>query len=422
MDHPGHTDIERSWDPGWDPDTGRAWRVVTTASGVRFVLPGRSVPWQRAIGLGIAALGFVPPLLAGLMTSMFWWSPVWSLIRGQTPHAGHGWFGLIGLLFPLLAMRLTAKALRFGLLVAFGHSEVEIGERRVIGWERWGPVRRRTPVKRDTIRRVVIEPGLGAREGRPSNGFGKDLANLVVHREHDDENKRKVGLAYAYHIDLIDALAHEVAARLGLEVATEAPDPAAERGGRSPDETPGERVSRPSNASGTLTETEDGISISLPALGYIKGTKGFGVFAIVWMAFISVFSVVFVGVFARPRFGGAEVFALLMLSVFWAAGLGMVFFAVRSGRRRGMIDVVGRDLLITRQSVGKPVAENWASDEIDRVVVGPSGTEINEKPVLELQVWLKDGVKRGFFPERRDDELRWIAGEITAALRAGGGG
>lgn len=422
MEHPGHADIERSWDPGWDPDTGRAWRVVTTASGVRFVLPVRTVPWQRPIGLGIAALGFVPPLLAGLVTSMFWWSPVWSLIRGQTPHAGHGWFGLIGLLFPLLALRLTAKALRFGLLVAFGHSEVEIGQRRVIGWERWGPIRRRTAVQTGDIRRVLIEPGLGARNGRPSNGFGRDLANLVVDREHELEEKRKVGLAFAYHIDLIDALAHEVAARLGLGVATEAPEPAAERSPSAPGEIAAERVARPARASGTLTETEDGFSISLPALGYFKGTKGFGVFAIVWMSFISVFSVVFVGVFARPRFGGAEVFALLMLSVFWAAGLGMVFFAVRSGRRRGMIDVVGRDLLITRQSVGKPVAESWASEEIDRVVVGPSGTEINEKPVMELQVWLKDGVKRGFFPERHDDELRWIAGEITAALGEGTAG
>jgi len=398
---------------------GRAWRVVTTASGVRFVLPVRGVPWQRPIGLGIAVLGFVPPLLAGLVTSMFWWSPVWSLIRGQTPQAGQGWFGLIGLLFPLLALRLTAKALRFGLLVAFGHSEVEIGQRRVIGWERWGPLRRRTAVETGDIRRVLIEPGLGARDGRLCNGFGRDLANLVVEREHEVEEKRKVGLAFAYPIDLIEALAHEVAARLGLGVATEAPEPTTEGGSRTPDEAAAERVVRPAGASGTLTETEDGISISLPALGYFKGTKGLGMFAIVWMAFIAVFSFVFVGAFTRSRFGGTEIFALLMLAVFWAAGLGMVFCAVRSGRRRGVIDVVGRDLLITRQSVGKPVAESWAGEEIDRVVVGPSGTEINQKPVLELQVWLKDGVKRGFFPERRDDELRWIAGEITAALGAG---
>ena len=37
------------------------------------------------------------------------------------------------LVFPLLASRLTVKAIRFGLLVAFGHSEVEIGEGRVTG-------------------------------------------------------------------------------------------------------------------------------------------------------------------------------------------------------------------------------------------------------------------------------------------------
>lgn len=95
----------------------------------------------------------------------------------------------------------------------------------------------------------------------------------------------------------------------------------------------------------------------------------------------------------------------------------MVVFAVRAGRRTAVVDIVRDDLLITRRSVGDAVSRSWHRDEIDRVTVGPSGMEVNDSPVLELQVWPKVGKKAGFFAERDDGELRWLAAEIRTALR-----
>lgn len=94
----------------------------------------------------------------------------------------------------------------------------------------------------------------------------------------------------------------------------------------------------------------------------------------------------------------------------------MFYAALRSGRRRAVIDVVGTDLLITIQSTGAPKTHSWSRAEIERVEVGPSGMEVNDVPVMELQIWPVGGKKTGLFAERTDDELRWLAWEIRGAL------
>ena len=51
-----------------------------------------------------------------------------------------------------------------------------------------------------------------------------------------------------------------------------------------------------------------------------------------------------------------------------------------------------------------------------RIEVGPSGTEVNDVPINELQIHLISGKKRGLLSQRRDEELRWIAAELRKAL------
>lgn len=174
-------------------------------------------------------------------------------------------------------------------------------------------------------------------------------------------------------------------------------------------------VRRPGNATGILIETTDGISIELPARGFFKGSKGLGGFSVAWFGFVGLFTLVMLLGKANSAPGG-DALLWLILGVFWVAGLVMVFGAARSGRRRGLIDVVGTDLLITRQALGGPRAEHWAGGEIAEVVAAKSDVEVNGKPVLHLKVRLRDGSERGFFPERDDRELRWIASEVSAAL------
>jgi hypothetical protein len=48
--------------------------------------------------------------------------------------------------------------------------------------------------------------------------------------------------------------------------------------------------------------------------------------------------------------------------------------------------------------------------------LGRSGMEVNDKPVMELQIVCKDGKKVGFLSQRNEGELLWIAAVLRQAL------
>lgn len=416
MESPPSPVPERSWDA--TPDAGTAWNTVTLGTGVRYVLPPRRVPWQRAIGAGIAVAGLVPTVFMGLFTAPFWWPTASTLIRGGQAPPGFGWFGLLALLFPLGAMIFTAKAARLGLLIGFGHSEVEVTDTRLVGIERCGPIRRRTAIKAGRIEHLMIQPVLGANENTSSflDEWTEGLASLTVERQHPATNKRTVGLAVAYPHDTIGALASEIATKLGVEIRTDTvrTDNGSIHANRA---AVPHAPKRPRKATGVLSRNADGISITLPARGFFRGSKGLGCFSLVWIGFVSVFGFISVGMFVQNGFSLHTLPFLAISTVFFAIGLVMFFFAWRTGKQHAVIDVVGEDLLITRQSVGAARTSSWHRGEIDRIVVGPSGMEVNDVPVRELHIWTMNGKKAGFFAERDDDELQWIAGQIRLALR-----
>ncbi|MEM9372555.1 MAG: hypothetical protein AAGA55_02845 [Planctomycetota bacterium] len=175
-------------------------------------------------------------------------------------------------------------------------------------------------------------------------------------------------------------------------------------------------VRRPRNATGVLTETPDGISIELPPMGFFAGSKGLGSFSLMWSAFVAVFAgALIVGTVRRGPSGG-DWFLFAIAGVFGVIGVVMILAALRSGARRGIVDVVGPDLMITRRALGRPVSEHWAVADLIGVEASKSGVEINNKPVLHLAVRLRDGTTRGFFPERADKELRWVAAAVESSL------
>ena len=59
---------------------------------------------------------------------------------------------------------------------------------------------------------------------------------------------------------------------------------------------------------------------------------------------------------------------------------------------------------------------DWAAEQIAKLFAGPSGMEVNEAPVLELQIVGSDSKKFGLLAGRSDDELKWMAAELRAAL------
>lgn len=58
----------------------------------------------------------------------------------------------------------------------------------------------------------------------------------------------------------------------------------------------------------------------------------------------------------------------------------------------------------------------WEPGTLSAVQVGPSGMEVNDRPVLELQFIPRQGDKFGILSARDEAELEWLATRLTHAL------
>jgi hypothetical protein len=107
---------------------------------------------------------------------------------------------------------------------------------------------------------------------------------------------------------------------------------------------------------------------------------------------------------------------ILFVLVFWGVGVGLLYGAVNMGRRQVIIDVVDGGLLITRGTLRGIQQHEWAAGDIREVRVGPSGMEINGRPVHELQIVPVSGKPVGLLSQRSDEELAWISSVVRSAM------
>jgi len=104
--------------------------------------------------------------------------------------------------------------------------------------------------------------------------------------------------------------------------------------------------------------------------------------------------------------------AIAFVGLFWAVGIAMLLGAINAGRRRAVLDVVGDTLLIYRRSIFGTKQREWTADDLSHVCIGPSGTEVNDRPIMQLQIHPREGKKYGMLSQTSDDEIRWIAQEL----------
>jgi hypothetical protein len=387
-----------------------AWQEVPDPRGTRFVLPPRDLPKIRLIGAGVIAFGLLFDGIFLGVTASFWW-PVLRAVLTGTAAVGPD---LLLLVIPLLAALGMIIPIGLGALIGFGHAELLLTPTHAEGIDRCGPFRYRRRIAYTDIRRMVVDLTPVEVNDKPvTEGPWSDLGALTVERLRGTDEQRGVPLVIGYPKAVIAALGEELNRRISQSIGVVVDIAVRDENG---DEVHHEPPPQPARSKAVLERTPEGISIMLPPLGFFRGSKGLGCFSILWLGFISIFGTFSVGMAVSGQPLGQVWPFLLGTLLFGAIGVGMFFFALRSGRRRAVIDVVGMDLLITEQSIGKANSLSWGRDEIVRVVVGKSGMEVNDVPVMELQVWPVNGKKIGLFREREDDELRWMAAEIRAAL------
>jgi hypothetical protein len=177
------------------------------------------------------------------------------------------------------------------------------------------------------------------------------------------------------------------------------------------------RHEQPSDSKIIVNQQPGSVTYNVPAAGVVRGSSGLFFFACIWCAFMAlVTGLVFVAGGPPQQGLGASLGALAFIGLFWLVGIGMLIAAVSAGVRRAGIAVAGDRLSILKTGLFKSKSHTWSRDEIMSVRVGPSGVEVNDRPVLELQVLPRDGVKFGLLGGRDVKELAWLATSIREAL------
>ena len=178
-------------------------------------------------------------------------------------------------------------------------------------------------------------------------------------------------------------------------------------------------LEQPADSVADISYYQGGLSIEFPPLGVWRGSKGLFGFSLVWNGFMTIFTIFMAtamlsdGVEGRPPL----VIIGLFLALFWAVGLGVLSAAVNAGRRKGGVAVASDRLMVFQQSMFQDFKREWSVDDLEHVIVAPTGTEINDVPVLALTVKTVSGDRHQFFSERNDDELHWAASHIRRALK-----
>ncbi|MBY0526683.1 MAG: hypothetical protein K2R98_25020 [Gemmataceae bacterium] len=392
-------------------------QITELADGVRYRLPDRQLGAARFIGLPLVAFGLC---FSGF--AVFWmWGAAAAVRLGNDPA---GWFGLLFVAFGIPFVLAGLGPIGIGLFILAGHSEIELRGDKLRAIERAGLVRWSWKRPRAGLCRFVVSTAQASRHGTtPSVGVLADLAAIRPEWEAAKSQTRPLLLAVGYQRQLLVLLADELARRSQLltdeaGVVRQVPaiqvvqeDAAATRAFE-------ELAERPPGCTIEVARAADGVTIAVPPVGMRQEAGCLFIFGLIWCGFMGVFSVSMA--LGKPdNDGNMPAWAAIpFVGLFWAIGLGMLAGAVHMARRRAVLAVVGDRLLVLQTGLFGSKRREWRRDEIADIRSGPSGAEVNDEPVLELQIHppLGAGKKSGLLSGRDAKELRWLATELRRAL------
>lgn len=416
----------------FDP-RGEGFETIPLVDGVRFELPRRPLGKARLAGLVPIAFGLVFILGPGSMA--------WSMLRGLAEQDADTFdlvFAIVPALFTLPFVLVGGFIASIGLAVMFGRNAIEIDRAQVKAIERLGLFRwsRKRPMA--AVRKIEVVSGSGKRSGRASQD-ASGLSSLSGMRAKCDGHKALM-LAWGYPRAMLLALADAVAdeanadrpARLldddepRIQVVERELDLSSDRTTDS-DDGPETIPPQPASSKAVLRPQADGLTLRIPPAGLRKGSKGLFTFGLMWTGFMVVFTtfaaLILTGVIegeSNIDSTGELIGAIAFVCLFWAIGLGMLIGAINAGRREAVIDLIGGNgpgtLLVTTKSLFGTKQREWSADQLSHIRVGESGIEVNDVPVMELQVHPKEDKKVGLLRQLDDDELEWIAANLRVAL------
>ncbi len=387
-------------------------------NGQRYVLPRR----------GLGCISIIPVLMGlAILAFMTFWS--WGFVGGIMQAFGPA--GMLAGLFAAPGFLAALAAIAIGFAMRFGHSEYQITEDQLIAIERIGLLRRRRRGPIAKLSKFALSTAASAGNDDtptplPINGRGAIRIEWT--------RGKPWWTAIGYPRELLKPLSDELARQCntaisepGITSSEDAPEIEA-----TEDEPvhfdPKNRhavsvdlLERPENSRVQYEPLDDGLTLRVPPAGVWKGSAGLMVFAILWNGFM----VVFTSLVVASMFGGAgkgpegfweRIGFGCFLALFWAVGIGILFSALHMGRREAAIAVTGGSLMVLQTGLFRSKSREWQPGEIAAIRSGPSGMEVNDVPVMELQIMPKDGKKFGLMGGYNEQELAWVATLLRQAL------
>lgn len=381
-----------------------AWKA--SAINVRILPDGAEYTLAKR-DLGVFKVVGVVIMLASLSSLLPFWLP---LFRG----GAFGWdvFDFIFAAVPTVA---CLGGFAFGLGVWSGHSQIRVTRDQIQAIEHIGLFRRTWSRPRSSLTGLIVTP-LALQ--KPSSAPGPFAGLALIRAEF--QSHRPLMMAIGYPLPLMRQLADELSEQLthhggARDLGRDDPKQIAVRelsAWELDKEEDQQRVmEQPANSDVRYEPIDGGTSLSVPAAGWRKGAGTILGIAVVWLAITGTIS----GSMVTDR--TVPWFAYLFMALFWVVGLGLFVWAIRMSRQRAFIDIVGQTLLVTRTGwLYGTVQHEWQAQKIKSVRMGASGTKVNNRTLMQLQIDGTSGGTLGFLTGRDEVELRWIAWVIQRDL------
>jgi hypothetical protein len=377
-------------------------QVIESPGGVRYRLPRRRTRRARLPGAICVATYLVSVILAS------------AIAVGVARSFGGGALTTMALAFVLLA---TSPLLVKVLSLYIGRAEVELRGSEIRAIERVGPFRwsRRLPVIR--VSRLVVghlTPDAGADDESASVELANEPEPAAIVAEV--EGGQPMTLAPGYPRAWLLALAQDLARRFEASTPDSLSDllppkidvveSAVEAGGSL------ERPERPTGSAVVVERHRDGVTLIILPRGVGRGAGG---------CLLLFVSLLFLGGALLCLLGAAGIVPVHgdPWATFWIcliSGLLPLLGAIEIGRRRAVLVVAGDTLRVTTAGPLGSRERLWRREELVDICTGPSGCEINDEPLPELQIHLMTRAKFGFLVGREADELTFLATELRRSL------
>jgi hypothetical protein len=397
--------------------------------GVRYVLPRRELGKARHVGWFLAGMG-----LFGTLFMIGWmWMPLMEGLKMVNKQEGIG-FGLIGFgLLGLFGLVPAVGMLVIGLAVVAHRTRcvVEVAQGKLFSTERLLFLRWRRKCPTERIRRLRVTAGEAIESEAEDVSQWIGDSRYAIAAECGDAKPFVV--APVYPRQLLIKLAEELAPRIEAEMesgglyksgAVSRDEQTRTRKVEVVDEEPSIKKpppmpTQPLDSDVAIERREDGLTIRVPPVGIWRGSKGLLFFSVLWMGFVAVFAIVILLTIFGAIEGDADTnpwLMLLFLIPFAAVGVATLVIAINIGRRHADIATADGSLLVVHHSIFRKQVRQWTVEQLEKICVGPSGVEVNDVPVMEVQIQARTGKEFGFLSERQDDELAWIAAELNRSL------